>query len=156
MYVRSQILWECPVTLKLGGVFYCNTSILILQTIPANSSNILFLRISRGSLWQTRDPLKQITLLRYSGDKQDSLNGLRYVVQSRPCQTDFVCSNTCATPKHSCILMFDGNIWIFKYFLHILLLQPFYRIGSDAFFPQQTYLKKITPSGAFFNFKRVM
>lgn len=38
--------------------------------------------------------------------------------------------------------MFYRNIGICEFFFHTFLLQPFYRIFSDTFFPQQTYLKK--------------
>lgn len=39
------------------------------------------------------------------------------------------------------------------FFSSHFLTTAFYRIGSAAFFPQQTCLKKrITPSGAFFQF----
>lgn len=41
----------------------------------------------------------------------------------------------------------------FVNFFHTFLLQPFYRIGSDTFFPQQAYLKKNHTFWSFFQFE---
>lgn len=74
---------------------------------------MLLPQIPRCSLWQRRDSLKQITLLRYSRDKQRFINWamLNHAVKT----FDVFCSNTCAksTPMYFNV---RWNVWVFEYF----------------------------------------